>query len=67
MVQSILIKKRDLYKRKKDTIETLQRTNDSRLTLLDFEEQKAIKSSIEAFKKKFDPFTIVNTDPELLN
>ncbi len=31
------------------------------------EELRAIKKSIEAFKAKFDPFMIVNSNPELLN
>lgn len=38
LVQSILIEKRDLHKKKKDTIKTMQRTNDPRLTFFDFEE-----------------------------
>ena len=67
LVQDILIEKRDLHKRKTETIKTLQKTNDPRLTFFDFEEEKAIQNSILSFQKKFDPFTIVNSNPELLN
>ena len=42
LVQDILIEKRDLLKRKTETIKTLQTINDPRLTFFDFEEEKAI-------------------------
>jgi len=42
LIQDILIEKRDLHKRKTETIKILQTTNDPRLTFFDFEEEKAI-------------------------
>ncbi len=46
LVQDILIRKRDLHKRKTNTIKTFQATNDPRLKISDFEEEKALQNSI---------------------
>jgi hypothetical protein len=52
---------------KKETIKTLEKNKDQRLSLLDYTEESSLEESIELFEKKFNPFTIVNSNPELLN
>lgn len=39
-VRSILIEKQEILKKKQETIKTLESTNDQRLSLLDYEEEK---------------------------
>ena len=52
---------------KKKTLKTLQKTNDKNLSLKDFEEETQLKNNIIAFQTKYNPFTIVNSSPDLLN
>ncbi len=52
---------------KKKTLKTLQKTNDEKLSLKDFEEETQLKNNIIAFQTKYNPFTIVNSSPDLLN
>lgn len=66
-VQDVLIELKDLLKLKKDTIQNLQKTNDPRLTFADFQEEQRIVKQIKDFEGKFNPFTIVNNDPNLLS
>ncbi len=65
-VQDVLVELRDLHKLKKKTIKQLQKVNDPRLSFADFKEEERIKKQIADFKSKFDPFTIINSDPKLL-
>jgi hypothetical protein len=67
LVQEILIEKKELHKMKKKTLKTLQKTNDKNLSLKDFEEETQLKNNLIAFQTKYNPFTIVNSSPDLLN
>ena len=48
-------------------IKAFQRTNDPRLTFRDFIEESDLREGIAKIEEEFDPFKIVNSNPELLN
>ncbi len=66
-VRSILIEKQELLKKKQETIKILETSNDTRLSQFDYVEEKELQKMVELFKTKFDPFKIVNSNPDLLN
>jgi Mg2+ and Co2+ transporter CorA len=66
-IQNQIILIRDLLKAKKDQNKELQKKDDPRLILKDFEEETQLKEYLKKFEEENDPFMIVNTSPELLN
>lgn len=65
-VQDIIVELRDLLKAKQDMIQNFSKTNDPRLTLADYEEERRLIKQTEEFKSNFNPFSIINTNPKLL-
>ncbi len=47
-------------------IQNFSRTNDPRLTISDYEEERRLIKQTEDFKSNFNPFSIINTNPKLL-